>query len=60
MRRRKTVYVDCDVLVVGGGMGGSGATYESRYSGSDLKIVCVEKANNERSGEVEQGRYAIN
>ena len=60
MRRRKTVHVDCDILVVGGGMGGCGATYESRYWGRDLKIVCAEKANIERSGAVAQGLYAIN
>ncbi len=60
MARRKTVYVDSDILVVGGGMGGCGATYESRYWGRDLKIVCVEKANIERSGAVAQGLYAIN
>ena len=60
MRRRRTVHVDCDVLVVGGGMGGCGATYELRYWGRDLKIVCVEKANIERSGAVAQGLYAIN
>jgi adenylylsulfate reductase, subunit A len=41
-------------------MGGCGATYESRYWGRDLKIVCVEKANIERSGAVAQGLYAIN
>ena len=58
--RRKTVFVDADILVVGGGMGGCGATYESRYWGRDLKIVCVEKANIERSGAVAQGLYAIN
>jgi succinate dehydrogenase/fumarate reductase flavoprotein subunit len=29
MRRRKTAFVDADILVVGGGMGGCGATYES-------------------------------
>ena len=33
--RRKTVFVDSDILVVGGGMGGCGATYESRYWGRD-------------------------
>ena len=60
MARRKTVYEDADILVVGGGMGGCGATYESRYWGRDLKIVCVEKANIERSGAVAQGLYAIN
>ena len=60
MARRKTVFVDSDILVIGGGMGGCGATYESRYWGRDLKIVCVEKANIERSGAVAQGLYAIN
>src|SRR5262245_55470463 len=60
MRRRRTVFVDSDILVVGGGMSGCGATYESRYWGRDLKIVCVEKANIERSGAVAQGLYAIN
>ena len=55
---RKTVYVDSDVLVIGGGMAGCGATYEARYWGRDLNIVCVEKANIERSGAVAQGLYA--
>ena len=58
--RRKTVFVDADVLVVGGGMAGCGATYEAGYWGRDLKVVCVEKANIERSGAVAQGLYAIN
>jgi adenylylsulfate reductase subunit A len=52
--------VDADILVVGGGMAGCGATYEARYWGRDLKVVCVEKANIERSGAVAQGLYAIN
>ena len=56
----KTVYEDCDVLVVGGGMGGTGAAYEARYWGRDLKIVVAEKANIDRSGAVAQGLYAIN
>jgi len=58
--RRNTVRVDADILVVGGGMAGCGATYESRYWGRNLKVVCVEKANIERSGAVAQGLYAIN
>ncbi|MFL5238449.1 MAG: adenylyl-sulfate reductase subunit alpha [Rhizomicrobium sp.] len=58
--RHKTIHVDSDILVVGGGMAGCGATYESRYWGRDLNIVCVEKANIERSGAVAQGLYAIN
>ncbi|MFZ0257692.1 MAG: adenylyl-sulfate reductase subunit alpha [Gammaproteobacteria bacterium] len=56
----KTVYEDCDILVVGGGMGGTGAAYEARYWGRDMKIVVAEKANIDRSGAVAQGLYAIN
>ena len=41
MGKIKTVYEDCDILVVGGGMAGTGATFEARYWGRDLKIVCV-------------------
>jgi adenylylsulfate reductase subunit A len=57
---RKTIFVDSDILVIGGGFGGCGAAYESRYWGRDLKIVLVEKANIERSGAVAQGLSAIN
>jgi len=59
-KTRKTITVESDILVVGGGMAGCGAAYESRYWGRDLKVVCVEKANIERSGAVAQGLYAIN
>jgi adenylylsulfate reductase subunit A len=55
-----TVFEDCDILVVGGGMGGTGAAYEARYWGRDLRIVVAEKANIDRSGAVAQGLYAIN
>ena len=58
--RRKTIVVESDILIVGGGMAGCGAAYEARYWGRDLNIVCVEKANIERSGAVAQGLYAIN
>ena len=57
---RRTRFVDSDILVIGGGFGGCGATYESRYWGRDLKIVLVEKANIERSGAVAHGLSAIN
>ncbi|MEM7405441.1 MAG: adenylyl-sulfate reductase subunit alpha [Pseudomonadota bacterium] len=60
MARIKTVFEDCDILVVGGGMGGTGAAYEARHWGRDLKIVVAEKANIDRSGAVAQGLYAIN
>ena len=49
MPKNKTVFEDCDVLVVGGGMAGTGATFEARHWGRDLKIICVEKANIDRS-----------
>ena len=57
---RRTRVVESDILIVGGGFGGCGAAYESRYWGRDLKIVLVEKANIERSGAVAQGLSAIN
>ena len=63
MRRHaagRTRFVDTDILVVGGGFGGCGATYEARYWGRDLKITVVEKANIERSGAVAHGLSAIN
>lgn len=56
----KTRFVDSDILIIGGGFGGCGATYESRFWGRDLKIVLVEKANIERSGAVAHGLSAIN
>ncbi len=55
-----TRFIDSDVLIIGGGFGGSGAAYESRYWGRNLKIVLVEKANIERSGAVAHGLSAIN
>ena len=60
MAKIKTVYEKCDVLVVGGGMAGTGAAFEARHWGRDLNIICVEKANIDRSGAVAQGLYAIN
>ncbi|SVD63628.1 uncharacterized protein METZ01_LOCUS416482, partial [marine metagenome] len=41
-------------------MAGTGAAYEARYWGRDMKIICAEKANIDRSGAVAQGLYAIN
>jgi len=51
---------DIDILVVGAGLGGTGAAFEARYWGQDKKIVIAEKANIMRSGAVAQGLYAIN
>ena len=31
MPKVKTIYEDCDILVVGGGMAGTGATFEARH-----------------------------
>ena len=57
---RKIRFVDADILIVGGGFGGCGAAYESRYWGRNLKIVVAEKANIDRSGAVAHGLSAIN
>ena len=56
-----TRIVECDVLVIGGGMAGCGAAIEARYwGGDDLRIVMVDKAATDRSGAVGEGLSAIN
>ncbi|MHB8159845.1 MAG: adenylyl-sulfate reductase subunit alpha [Thermoleophilia bacterium] len=54
--------VDCDILILGGGMSGAGAAFEAcRWANpKDLKVVLVDKAAVERSGAVAQGLSAIN
>jgi adenylylsulfate reductase subunit A len=54
--------VECDVLVVGGGMAGCGAAYEAAHwaRNKNLRVVLVEKAAIERSGAVAMGLSAIN
>ncbi|NPA71127.1 MAG: adenylyl-sulfate reductase subunit alpha, partial [Crenarchaeota archaeon] len=52
--------VECDILIIGGGMSGCGAAYEAKYWGRKLKVVLVEKAATERSGAVAAGLSAIN
>ena len=52
--------VECDILIIGGGMSGCGAAFESKFWGSDLKVVVAEKAVMERSGATGEGLSAIN
>ena len=52
--------VECDILIIGGGMSGCGAAFESKFWGSDLKVVVAEKAVLERSGATGEGLSAIN
>ena len=62
MDRPEVEVVDCDVLVVGGGMSGCGAAYETAFWCREhgLRAVVVEKAAMERSGAVAMGLSAIN
>ena len=56
-----TETVDCDILIIGGGMSGCGAAFEARYwAGSDKRVVLAEKAVIERSGATGEGLSAIN
>jgi adenylylsulfate reductase subunit A len=54
--------VDCDLLIMGGGMAGCGAAYEAiRWANEKgLKVVMVDKAATDRSGAVAMGLSAIN
>ena len=58
----ETEVVECDVLIVGGGMAGCGAAYEATYwaKAKGLRVVLVEKGAIERSGAVAMGLSAIN
>ena len=55
-----TETVECDILIIGGGMSGCGAAFEANYWGRDLRVVMVEKAVIERSGATGEGLSAIN
>ena len=55
-----TEVVDCDVLVVGGGMAGCGAAVEASYWGKGLRVIMVDKAATDRSGATGEGLSAIN
>ena len=52
--------VDCDILIIGGGMSGCGAAFEANYWGKGLRVIMVEKAVIERSGATGEGLSAIN
>ena len=62
MAEPRTEIVECDVLIVGGGMAGCGAAYEAAHWAkvNGLRVVMVEKAAIERSGAVAMGLSAIN
>ena len=55
-----TETVECDILIIGGGMSGCGAAFEANYWGDKLRVVMVEKAAIERSGATGEGLSAIN
>ena len=57
MPKNKTVFEDCDVLVVGGGMAGTGATFEARHWGRNLKSLAAQKLERLFSEIIEQGGY---
>ena len=48
MAKVKTHVEESDVLIIGGGMAGTGATFEARHWGRDLKIGCVENQRQSR------------
>jgi adenylylsulfate reductase subunit A len=55
-----TETIECDILIIGGGMSGCGAAFEAKYWAPDLRIVIAEKAVIERSGATGEGLSAIN
>jgi adenylylsulfate reductase subunit A len=61
-KKPEVVEVDCDFLIIGGGMAGCGAAFEAcRWANAKgLKVVLVDKAATDRSGAVAMGLSAIN
>lgn len=61
-KRPEVTEVDCDLLIIGGGMAGCGAAFEGcRWATpKGLKVVLVDKAATDRSGAVAMGLSAIN
>lgn len=55
-----TEVIECDILIIGGGMSGCGAAFEASYWGKGLRVIMVEKAVIERSGATGEGLSAIN
>ena len=60
MASSTTEIVECDILIIGGGMSGCGAAFEANYWGKNMRVVMVEKAAIERSGATAEGLSAIN
>jgi adenylylsulfate reductase subunit A len=62
MAEFKTVQVDTDLLILGGGMAACGAAVEAAHWGKEhgLKVTLVDKAAVDRSGAVAMGLSAIN
>ena len=62
MRDFKTVEIETDLLILGGGMAACGAAVEAAYWAKKhgLKVVLVDKAAMDRSGAVAMGLSAIN
>jgi len=54
--------IDCDLLIMGGGMAGCGAAFEACAwaNAKGMKVVMVDKAATDRSGAVAMGLSAIN
>jgi len=62
MQEFKTVEVTTDLLIIGGGMAGTGAAVEGAHwaKENNIKLTLVDKAAMERSGAVAMGLSAIN
>ena len=61
-KKPEVTEVECDLLIMGGGMAGCGAAFEAcRWANEKgLKVVMVDKAATDRSGAVAMGLSAIN
>lgn len=58
--RATTHFVDCDILVIGGGTAGPMAAIKAKEKNPALRVVLMEKANVKRSGAICMGMDGLN
>ena len=56
----KTIELEYDVVVVGGGTGGPMAAVKAKEKNKNLRVLLLEKANVKRSGAISMGMDGLN
>lgn len=55
-----TIYMDFDLVVIGGGTGGPMAAVKAKEANKNLRVLLIDKANVKRSGAISMGMDGLN